>query len=65
LKEHGAYIGLLKVNEIPILHPLLGDYDLIAKVETCDADALTRLVIDKTLTIPGVLETHTLTSTRF
>jgi DNA-binding Lrp family transcriptional regulator len=64
-KQYEAYNGLLKVNEILESHSFLGEYDLIAKVETSDAATLTRLVVEKVRTIPGVLETHKLTSIRF
>ncbi len=32
-KEHEVYNELLKVKEIVELHPLFGEYDLIAKIE--------------------------------
>jgi DNA-binding Lrp family transcriptional regulator len=32
-KEHEVYNQLLNVKEIVELHPLFGEYDLIAKIE--------------------------------
>ena len=32
-KEHQVYNELLKIKEIVELHPLFGEYDLIAKVD--------------------------------
>jgi len=41
-KEHEVYNELLKVKEIVELHPLFGEYDLIAKVEANDFNVLGR-----------------------
>ncbi|MBU4255998.1 MAG: Lrp/AsnC ligand binding domain-containing protein, partial [Candidatus Thermoplasmatota archaeon] len=35
-KEHDVYNELLKVSEIVELHPLFGEYDLIAKIDAED-----------------------------
>jgi DNA-binding Lrp family transcriptional regulator len=59
-KERAVYNELTEVKEIVELHPLVGDYDIIAKVEADDLDVLARIVIDKIRSIPGVIDTKTL-----
>ena len=64
-KEHEVYNELLKVPEIVELHPLFGEYDLIAKVESKDFDTLGHIVVDRIRSIEGVADTKTLTGTKF
>jgi DNA-binding Lrp family transcriptional regulator len=64
-KEHDVYTELLKVKQIIELHPLFGEYDLIAKVEAEDFDKLGQIVVDKIRTVNGVLDTKTLTGIKF
>ena len=64
-KEHEVYNSLLKVPEIVELHPLFGEYDLIAKIEGPDFDTLGQIIVNKIRTIQGVMDTKTLTGTRF
>jgi DNA-binding Lrp family transcriptional regulator len=64
-KEHEVYNHLLKVPEIVELHPLFGEYDLIAKIEGTDFDTLGAIIVNKIRTIDGVMDTKTLTGTRF
>jgi len=64
-KEHEVYNELLKVKEIVELHPLFGEYDLIAKIETEDFNALGEIVVDSIRSIPGVIDTKTLTGIKF
>jgi DNA-binding Lrp family transcriptional regulator len=64
-KEHEVYNELLKVREIVELHPLFGEYDLIAKVEAPDFNLLGQIVVDKIRAIPGVIDTKTLTGIKF
>lgn len=63
--EHEVYNKLSKVPEIVELHPLFGEYDLIAKVEARDFEELGRIVVDKIRSIKGVIDTKTLTGTKF
>lgn len=60
-KEHNVYNALLNMSEIVELHPLLGEYDIIAKIETKDYNELGKIVISKIRTIDGVIDTKTLT----
>ena len=64
-KEYDVYDSLLSINEIIELHPLFGEYDLIAKVEAVDFNSLGNLVIDKIRSIPGIIKTKTLTGINF
>ena len=63
--EHKVYNTLLKLSEIVELHPLFGEYDLIAKIEAEDFDQLGNIVVNKIRTIEGVIDTKTLTGTKF
>ncbi len=64
-KEHEVYNELLKVKEIIELHPLFGEYDLMAKVEAKNPDELAEIIINKIRTVEGVADTKTLTGVRF
>src|SRR5205814_2375444 len=64
-KEHDVYNTLLKVSEIVELHPLFGEYDLIAKPEAADFDTLGHVIVNKIRSIEGVVDTKTLTGTKF
>jgi DNA-binding Lrp family transcriptional regulator len=64
-KEHEVYNALLKIKEIVELHPLFGEYDLIAKIDAPDFNILGQIVVDKIRTIPGVIDTKTLTGIKF
>jgi DNA-binding Lrp family transcriptional regulator len=63
--EHEVYNKLLKVPQIIELHPLFGEYDLIAKIEADDFESLGDIVVKKIRTIEGVIDTKTLTGTKF
>jgi DNA-binding Lrp family transcriptional regulator len=64
-KEHEVYNLLLKVKEIVELHPLFGEYDLIAKIKADDFNKLGQVVVDRVRSIPGVIDTKTLTGIKF
>lgn len=64
-KEHDVYTELSKIKEIVELHPLFGDYDFIAKIETEDFNKLGAIVVEKVRTIEGVKDTKTLTGMHF
>lgn len=63
--EHEVYNKLSKVSEIIELLPLFGEYDLIAKIEAEDFEKLGSIVVNKIRTINGVIDTRTLTGTKF
>ena len=62
--EHEVYTKLSKIPEIVELHPLFGEFDLIAKVEPEDFEKLGELVVKKIRSIKGVIDTKTLTGTQ-
>jgi DNA-binding Lrp family transcriptional regulator len=64
-REHDVYDKLAKVPEIIELHPLFGEYDLIAKVDAEDFEKLGSIVVNKIRSIEGVINTKTLTGTKF
>jgi DNA-binding Lrp family transcriptional regulator len=64
-QEHVVYNKLLGVKHIVELHPLFGEYDLIAKVSAEDFNALGQIVVDEIRGVEGVLETKTLTGIKF
>ena len=64
-KEHEVYNELIKSKHVVELHPLFGEYDLIAKVSGADFHALGQIVVDDVRSIPGVIETKTLTGIKF
>ncbi len=63
--EHDVYTKLSKVSEIIEFHLLLGEYDLIAKIEGDDFEKLGAIVVNKIRSIEGILDTKTLTGTKF
>ena len=63
--EHDVHTKLSKVPEIIELHPLFGEYDLLAKIEGDDFEKLGAIVINKIRSIEGILDTKTLTGTSF
>ncbi len=64
-REHEVYNKLSKVPQIVELHPLFGEYDLIAKIEADDFEKLGDLVVNQIRSIDGVIDTKTLTGTKF
>ena len=64
-REHDVYTKLSKVPEIIELHPLFGEYDLLAKIEGDDFESLGVIVVNKIRSIEGILDTKTLTGTKF
>ncbi len=64
-KEHEVYNALSDIAAIKELHPLFGEYDLIAKIEADDFNVLGQIVVDKIRTIQGVIDTKTLTGIQF
>ncbi|HJQ93751.1 MAG TPA: Lrp/AsnC ligand binding domain-containing protein [Candidatus Thermoplasmatota archaeon] len=64
-KDHDAYDALLKVPEIKEIVPLFGEFDLIAKIEADTFDELGRIVLEHVRSVPYVVNTRTLTGTKF
>jgi len=61
LRESEVFNKLSKIPEVIEVHPLFGEYDLIAKIEAKDYDSIGEIVIHKIRTIDGVTFTSTLT----
>jgi len=64
-KEHEAFNKIKSSPDIIELHPLFGEYDLIAKIESDDFAGLGKIVIDSIRSVPGVIDTKTLTGIKF
>ncbi|MGC8496751.1 MAG: Lrp/AsnC ligand binding domain-containing protein [Thermoplasmata archaeon] len=64
-KEHDVYNALKNIKEIVELHPLFGEYDLIAKIDAKDFNELGKIVVDQIRNITGVIDTKTLTGIKF
>ncbi|MEM0160297.1 MAG: Lrp/AsnC ligand binding domain-containing protein [Thermoplasmata archaeon] len=64
-KEHDVYNALKNIKEIVELHPLFGEYDLIAKIDAKDFNELGKIVVDQIRNIAGVIDTKTLTGIKF
>jgi len=63
--EHEIYNKLSKIPQIVELHPLFGEYDLIAKIDAADFEELGTIIVNKIRSITGVLDTKTLTGLTF
>ena len=63
--EKKVFDTMIKWDEIQELHPLFGDYDLIAKIQAPDYESLSDIVVHKLRAIKGVTETKTLTGAKF
>ena len=60
------YQELSKVEGIFELHPLDGEYyDLIAKIETKSFENIADIIKNKIRSIKGIIDTKTLTGTKF
>ena len=62
--EHEVYNKLSKVSEIVEIHPLFGEFDIIAKIEADDFESLGNIVLNKIRTIEGIIDTKILTGTQ-
>ena len=63
--EHEVYNKLCKVPKVVELHPLFGEYDLIAKIEGDGFEKLGDIVLSEIRSIRGVTDTKTLTGAKF
>jgi DNA-binding Lrp family transcriptional regulator len=64
-KEHEVFKALQELAEVVEVHPLFGEYDFIAKMEAADFDALGHAIVAKVRSIAGIVDTKTLTGTKF
>jgi len=63
--EHDVYNKISKAPHIIEIHPLFGEYDLIVKIEAENFEKLGEIVLDKIRSVKGVIDTKTLTGTKF
>ncbi len=63
--EHEVYNKLSKIPEIIELHSLFGEYHLIAKIEAENFENIGNIVVSKIRIIKGIIDTKTLTGTKF
>ena len=63
--EYEVYNKLSKFKQIIELNPLFGEYDLIAKIQGDDFEKLGEITINIIRKVKGVIDTKTLTGTRF
>ena len=61
LYEYEVFNKLSKLKEVIELHPLFGEYDLIAKIEAEDYESIGEIIIYKIKTIKGITDTKILT----
>jgi DNA-binding Lrp family transcriptional regulator len=61
LQEYEVFNKLAKIPEVIEVHPLFGEYDLIAKIEAKDYEGIGEIIIHKIKTIKGITDTTTLT----
>ena len=61
LHEYEVFNKLLKLQEVIEVHPLFGEYDLIAKIEAKDYESIGEIIIHKIKIIDGITDTKTLT----
>jgi len=64
LHEYEVYNKLLKLHEVIEVHPLFGEYDLIAKIEAEDYEDIGQIILHKIKTIEGIADTTTLTGVK-
>ena len=64
-QEHEVYNKLSTIPQVVELHPLFGEYDLIAKIDANDFEELGTIIVNKIRAITGVLDTKTLTGLSF
>ena len=63
--EHHVYIKILQLSEIIEVHPLFGEYDLLAIIKAENFEKLGEIISKKIRTVTGVIDTKTLTGTKF
>ena len=64
-QEQDVYNKLSKIPQVVELHPLFGEYDLIAKIDANGFEELGTIIVNKIRSITGVLDTKTLTGLTF
>lgn len=65
--EHAVYAALDRMRKegVSDIHPLFGEYDIIARIEKPTMREVGDLVISKIRAVDGIVDTKTLTGTMF
>lgn len=64
-KEKEVFDNLKELPEVKEIHPLFGEYDIIVKIEAENFNRLGEIVVNKIRSVPGVIDTKTLTGIKF
>ena len=59
--ENEVFNTLTKIPEIIEVHPISGEYDIIAKIQGKDNETIAKIIIEKINIIPGIIDLKTLT----
>lgn len=59
-REREVFQALVRVEQVVDVHLLFGEYDLIARLEAEDYDAVGDVVVNRIRKVPGVVSTKTL-----
>ena len=59
-REMDVYNLLREIPEVEEVHPLFGEYDIIAKLRAETADSIGKTVVERVREIDGIIETKTL-----
>jgi DNA-binding Lrp family transcriptional regulator len=59
--ENEIFNKLSKIPEVIELHPVSGEYDIIAKIQAKDYKSIAEIILQKIKTIEGIIEIKTLT----
>ncbi len=62
-KENQALVKIKEIKGISHVSAVYGRWDLVVDIETDDMASMSRLVVEKIRTIPGVFNTETLVTT--
>jgi DNA-binding Lrp family transcriptional regulator len=57
--EKEVYDSLKNIPEVTELHPIFGEYDLIIKLNSDNADNIGELVVQKIRVLDGITDTKT------
>lgn len=59
--ENEVFNTLSKIPDVIEVHPISGEYDIIAKIQAEDNEHIAKIIIEKIKIIPGIIDIKTLT----
>ena len=59
--ENEIFNKLSKIPEVIELHPVSGEYDIVAKIQAKDYNGIADIIVHKIKSIEGIIEIKTLT----